>query len=168
MVYVESDLARRAYGHEHEHWMMKALTRVGGRIMIVYLALKVIDITMKDEWGLLFLNTLQSNMFLLEMMVGIIIPLIIVFSPLADKKYGLLVYAWMVVIGVVMNRLNCVFTSMYVSGDYFPSVFEFAVSIGLVAAGCLIYSFLVENFHILGNHFARQVDIDESDVHNLI
>ena len=168
MVYVESDLARRAYGHEHEHWIMKALTRVGGRIMIVYLLLKVADITMKGEWNLLFLNTLQSNMFLLEMFLGVILPLGIVFSKLADKKYGLLLYSWLVVIGVVMNRLNCVFTSMYVSGDYFPSVFEFAVSIGLIAAGCIIYSFLVENFHILGKHFARQVHIDKEDVRNLI
>ena len=168
MVYVESDLARRAYGHEHEHWIMKGLTRVGGRIMIVYLLLKVVDITLKGEWNLLFLNTLQSNMFLLEMVLGVILPLGIVFSKLADRKYGLLAYSWLVVIGVVMNRLNCVFTSMYVTGDYFPSILEVSVSIGLIAAGCIIYSFFVENFHILGRRFARQVNVDKENVRNLI
>ena len=42
------------------------------------------------------------------------------------------------------------------SGDYFPSVFEFAVSIGLVSAGCLVYGIIVENFNVLGNERATQ------------
>ena len=83
-------------------------------------------------------------------------PLIIIFSPLAYKKWGVLTYSWLVVIGVVMNRLNCAFTAMYKSGDYFPSVFEFAVSIGLVSAGCLVYGVIVENFNVLGNKRATQ------------
>ena len=107
-------------------------------------------------------------MFLLEMVLGVILPLGIVFSKLADRKYGLLAYSWLVVIGVVMNRLNCVFTSMYVTGDYFPSILEVSVSIGLIAAGCIIYSFFVENFHILGRRFARQVNVDKENVRNLI
>ena len=45
---------------------------------------------------------------------------------------------------------------MYKSGDYFPSVFEFAVSIGLVSAGCLVYGVIVENFNVLGNQRATQ------------
>ena len=99
---------------------------------------------------------MQSNLYLLEMVGGILVPLFIIFSPLAHRKYGVLVYSWLVVAGVVLNRMNCVFTAMYKSGDYFPSPFEFAVSIGLVSIGCLAYGIIVENFNVLGSRRATQ------------
>ena len=52
MVYVESDLARRNYAHTIDQNIMLQLTRVGGRIMLVYLALKLFDITRQGQWGL--------------------------------------------------------------------------------------------------------------------
>ncbi|XOQ26641.1 MAG: Polysulfide reductase NrfD [Mitsuokella multacida] len=159
MVCVESDLARRNYHHVVDPNMMVQLTRVGGRIMIVYLLLKLFDITRQGQWHLVFQGSMQSNLYLLEMIGGIIIPLFIIFSPLAHRKYGTLVYSWLVVLGVVLNRMNCVFTAMYQSGNYFPSVFEFAVSIGLVSAGCLAYGIIVENFNVLGPHRATQYHI---------
>ena len=156
MVYVESDLARRNYAHTIDQNIMLQLTRVGGRIMIVYLILKIIDLTRQGQWGLVFQGSMQSNLYLLEMIGGILVPLAIIFSPLAHRKYGLLAYSWLVVLGVVLNRMNCVFTAMYKSGDYFPSVFEFAVSIGLVSVGCLAYGLIVENFNVLGSRRATQ------------
>jgi Ni/Fe-hydrogenase subunit HybB-like protein len=163
MVYIESALAKSAYGHEVSHDILKQLLRVGGRIMAVYLLLKVGDITYKGEWNLLFLNTLQSNMYLLEMVFGIIVPIIIIFSPLAKSRAGLMTYAWLTAIGVVLNRMNCVFTAMYTSGSYFPSIGEFAVSIGLVAVGCLVYGLTVENFNVIGGKHAVQVKVSQNN-----
>lgn len=156
MVCVESDLARRNYAHRIDPHIMLQLTRVGGRIMIVYLILKIIDLTRQGQWGLVFQGSMQSNLYLLEMVGGILVPLFIIFSPLAHRKYGVLVYSWLVVAGVVLNRMNCVFTAMYKSGEYFPSPFEFAVSIGLVSIGCLAYGLIVENFNVLGARRATQ------------
>ena len=45
---------------------------------------------------------------------------------------------------------------MYKSGEYFPSPFEFAVSIGLVSIGGLAYGIIVENFNVLGARRATQ------------
>lgn len=72
-----------------------------------------------------------------------------------------MIYAWLTVLGVILNRLNCVFTSMYESGSYFPGVGEIIVSVGLISMGILIYCFLVENFNIIGNARAVQVRIDK-------
>ncbi len=72
-------------------------------------------------------------------------------------------------LGVIFNRLNCVFTSMYESGSYFPGIGEIIVSAGLVSLGILVYCFLVENFNIIGNARAVQVKIDkDKDIKNLI
>ena len=165
MVYCESDLSRRAFGHCVDSLVMKSLTRTGASAMLFYLALKIFDLTRYELWGTLFNGSLQSNMYLLEIGVGVLAPLIIHFTPLVDKKNGLLVYAWLVVAGLVFNRLNCVFTSLYKTGNYFPSIFEIAVTVGLCAAGCLLYCFLVENFNILGGEHAHQVHIDAKNTH---
>lgn len=155
MVCVETELARRAYSHEIEVRVLKRLSRVGGRVMVAYLLLKLYDLAAKNQWDLLVANTLQSNLYLLEMVIGIIIPICLIFSPLVNTRRGLLAYAGLTVFGVVFNRMNCVFTSMY-SGNYFPTVWEFIVSIGLVSIGCLVYCFIVENFRVIGDEYAVQ------------
>jgi len=167
VVYVENDFARRSYGHEVPQDILRQLARVGARIMVVYLLLKIVDISMKGEWGLLFLNTLQSNLYLCEMIFGIVVPIFIIFSPLAKTRNGLFIYAWLTMLGVVLNRMNCVFTSMYASGGYFPSIGEFAVSIGLISIGCLLYGFFVENFRILDNKYAMQVQLREEEIKDI-
>ena len=169
MVTIETTLAKTAYGHEIPHNIMLKLTRVGAGMMFVYLLLKLYDLFEKHEWNYVFQGTLQSNMYCVEMLFGILIPLVIIVSPLSKKRGGLLTYATLTVFGVILNRLNCVFTSMYESGSYFPGIGEIIVSVGLISLGVLIYCFLVENFNIIGNERAVQVKIDkDKDIKNLI
>ena len=169
MVTIETTLAKTAYGHEIPHNIMLKLTRVGAGMMFVYLLLKLYDLFEKHEWNYVFQGTLQSNMYCVEMLFGILIPLMIIVSPLSKKRGGLLTYAVLTVLGVILNRLNCVFTSMYESGSYFPGIGEIIVSVGLISLGVLIYCFLVENFNIIGNERAVQVKIDkDKDIKNLI
>lgn len=169
MVTIETTLAKTAYGHEIPHNIMLKLTRVGAGMMFVYLLLKLYDLFEKHEWNYVFQGTLQSNMYCVEMLFGILIPLMIIVSPLSKKRGGLLTYAVLTVLGVILNRLNCVFTSMYESGSYFPGIGEIIVSVGLISLGVLIYCFLVENFNIIGDERAVQVKIDkDKDIKNLI
>ena len=169
MVTVETTLAKSAYGHEIPHNIMMKLNQIGASIMGAYLLLKLYDLFEKHEWGYVFQGSLQSNMYCLEMVFGIIVPIIVIISPLSKKRWGLLTYAWLTVLGVILNRLNCVFTSMYESGSYFPGIGEIIVSAGLISMGVLIYCFLVENFNIIGNERAVQIKIDkDKDIKNLI
>ena len=162
MVCIESELARRAYRHEIPTNVLKNLTRVGARIMIVYLALKIYDILAQGQLGMLFAGNLQSNMFLLELILGIIVPLGIIFSPYAKTRNGLMIYSLLVAGGVVLNRMNMVFTSMYTSGNYFPSIWEFIVSAGLLSVGCLLYCFIVENFVVIGESYAVPAKVQDA------
>ena len=162
MVCIETELARRAYRHEIPTNVLKNLTRVGARIMAAYLALKLFDIIAQGQVGLLFAGNMQSNMFLLELFLGIIIPLGIIFSPYAKTRNGLLTYSLLVAGGVVLNRMNMVFTSMYTSGSYFPSIWEFIVSAGLISVGCLLYCFIVENFVVIGESYAVPAKVQDA------
>jgi len=169
MVTVESYFAKKAYGHEVKHEVLLSLNRVGARIMLVYLLMKLYDLATRQQWGNVFQGNLQSNLYCLELLLGIIVPLLIIFTPLAKKEAGLMAYAGLVVLGVIGNRMNCVFTSLYETGNYFPHPGEFIVSGGLVAAGILMYCFVVENFNIIGNERATQVKIvADNDIKKLL
>lgn len=164
MLCLETELARRAYSHTIPVDVLKMLSRVGGRVMVAYALIRFGDLFYNGNFGLLFNGTFPSNMFWLEMIVGIFIPLGIIFSPLANRRGWLVTYGALTVAGVVLDRMNYVFTSMapYHTAAYFPSVWEILISVGLVSLGCLIYCFIVENFNVLGGAHAIQTKIQQA------
>ncbi|MFZ5642830.1 MAG: NrfD/PsrC family molybdoenzyme membrane anchor subunit [Bacillota bacterium] len=152
MVTFENLLAGRALGHRTDTNVLQSLIKVSGYLMLAYLGLKIFDLFYRGAAGLVFKGNFEGNMFLLEMIAGVVVPLIICFTPrLRETKAGLMSFSVLVVAGVIINRMNVVFTGMSGSmgGFYFPSFIEWGVSIGLVAIGVLGYLFVVENFSIL-------------------
>lgn len=166
MVTVESLLAGRAHGHRPPMDVLQPLIKVSGYVMLGYLALKIIDLIYRGAAGLVFRGNLEGNMFLLEMVLGIIVPLVICFTPkLRSSVAGLASFGVLVVAGVVLNRMNVVFTGMSgaMGGYYFPSLVEWAVSLGLVSIGVLVYLFVVENFNILPERQADSAPVLRQD-----
>ncbi|MTI80279.1 MAG: Ni/Fe-hydrogenase cytochrome b subunit [Firmicutes bacterium] len=154
MVTIETTLAGKALGHHVENSILRSLVRIAGSLMVIYLALRIIDLANRSALGYVFAGGLESNMFLLEMVAGVIIPIIIAFSPWSASRSGLVTFGVLTASGVVINRMNVVFTGMYqaLGPGYFPSWMEWAVTIGLVCGAVLAYLFIAENFNILGNH----------------
>ncbi|KAF1084179.1 putative Ni/Fe-hydrogenase 2 b-type cytochrome subunit [Sporotomaculum syntrophicum] len=159
MVTVETFLGARAHGHKPDISLLQSFIKISGYVMLVYLLLKVVDLYYRGAAGLVFAGNLEGNLFLLEMVCGVLIPIIICFTPqLRNSVSGLVTFGVLVVSGVILNRMNVVFTGMadFMGGAYFPSVIEWLVTIGLIAIGVLGYLFIVENFHILPSHTPGQ------------
>ena len=153
MICVESTVASRAFKHKVPVAVLHGLAKISCYGMMLYLVLKIYDVVDRGVFGLMFANNLPGNLFLLELFLGLLIPIGIVFSPWGKTRMGLFWYGMFVSGGVVFNRLDIVFVGMSktTGGFYMPSLMEATVSIGLVAFGCLAYCFVVENFHILGH-----------------
>lgn len=153
MICVESILAGKAFNHNIPTRVLHGLAKMSCYAMLVYLALKMYDLSARGILGLILVGNLEGNLFLVELVFGIIIPIGIVFSKFGKTRGGLLTYGLLVSGGVVLNRLNIVFVGMSKAsgGIYIPSIWECAVSVGLVAMGCLAYCFVVENFRIFGH-----------------
>ncbi|MDD4334452.1 MAG: Ni/Fe-hydrogenase cytochrome b subunit, partial [Desulfotomaculaceae bacterium] len=152
MITVEGTLAARAYGREPETPIFSSLTKVTLVMLIIYLIVKVVDLVYRGVLSMAFNGSLESNMFLIEMIVFIILPIIMYASPsIRNKQNGVLIASILVVVGVVFNRMNVVFTGMAkaMGGSYFPSIWEWALTIGMWSALILVYCFIVENFPIL-------------------
>lgn len=151
MVCVEASLAGRVFGHKVPLEVLTGLARISGRVMLLYLVLKVYDLVSRGAAPLLWNGDLEGNLFLAELLLGVVLPVVLVFSKWAKTEKGLMAYGILTTAGVIMNRMNTVFTSMVRSseGAYFPSVWEFVISVGLISIGCLCYCFIVENFNVL-------------------
>lgn len=151
MICVETTLAGWSYNHWVPIPVLRKLIRISGYVMIVYLVLKIYDLVSRGVFNLMFAGNYEGNLFLVEMILGIIIPIIIAFSGFSATRGGLFTFGFLVSAGVVLNRMNVVVTGMTRSTgvSYMPSFWEFTVTIGLVAIGALAYCFIVENFKIL-------------------
>lgn len=129
---------------------LKGLSKVSGCIMLGYLVIKIADLVSRGAFSHVFSGSFEGNMFLLEMVIGVIIPIIICFSPMIKKKSGLALFSGLAIIGIVLSRVNVIVVGMYdaLGPGYVPSWIEWGISIGLLAFVILVYTFIVENFAI--------------------
>jgi Ni/Fe-hydrogenase subunit HybB-like protein len=142
MVIVESHLSHRAFDRELESGLTVKLARISAWVLVVYFALKMTEIVRQGAFPLIFRLNYPSLLFLLEVGVGIALPLIIFAVPrLRSSKNGLFLYGLSVVSGLVINRLNVSITGFEsLNGRrYAPSWQELAVSVALVATGVFIF-----------------------------
>ena len=142
MTVVESWFSRRAFGKPIETHLLSRLSRVSVIVLALYLAIRVRDLLGRDALSTLFPFTPTSAMFLLEIGIGVVIPMVL----LASERFRasarrLAVTKGMVVIGFILNRLNVSVTAVEAATghSYLPSVPEFLVSMGLVAVGMWIF-----------------------------
>ena len=152
MATIEGTLAARTYQRKPELHVFSDLTKVTMWMLIIYLIVKIIDLNYRGVFSSAFNGSFESNMFLLEIIGFVILPIVMYAIPgIRTKQWGVFTASVLVVAGVILNRLNVVFTGMAKSlgGQYFPSLWEFLVTIGMWCALILIYCFIAENFPIL-------------------
>ncbi|NLT94539.1 MAG: polysulfide reductase NrfD [Clostridia bacterium] len=150
VVVFETLFSSKLRNQEVDMEALKGLAKVSACIMIGYLVLKIGDLISKGAFSHVFSGTVEGNMFLLEMIIGVVLPIIIAFSPMITKKSGLALFSGCAIIGVVLNRFNVIIVGMYdaLGPGYVPSWIEWGISIGLMAVVILMYTFIVENFAI--------------------
>ena len=153
MIALESVVAHFTYKHLVPMSILKTLARIGGTVMLVYLVLRFADLYYHGKIGLLREGSFESAAFLVEIGIGLVLPLCIVFTSLVNSRFWLVIYGILTVSGVILNRLNVVITGMWqeTGSPYFPAITEILVTVGLVAGGILAYMVLCENFNILGD-----------------
>lgn len=156
MVILESIWSERSFGKHVDRKVLGLLQKISACIMLGYFLLKFIDLARLGELGLIFGSGYESAFFLFEMVGLVLLPVLIAFTPWGKTTAGLLVFSVLSIFGVVMSRINVVFTGMFraVGPGYVPSIVEWGITLGLLAAIGLAYIFIVENFNIFldGDH----------------
>ncbi|MBW2000854.1 MAG: polysulfide reductase NrfD, partial [Deltaproteobacteria bacterium] len=153
MVVFESLAAARALRREPEMEVLTPLARFMPVLIGIYLAFKLADMFARGTYTYLLDGTLQSNAFLAEMVLGLILPFVLFLIKRVRESAGWLFFAsTLYVLGVALNRVNVFiigFTPPYMVARYFPAIGELAVTIGLIAAFLFFYKLFVVVFPVL-------------------
>lgn len=147
MTIFESYLSLRAFRKRLDFELLNKLGAVAAVTLVVYLVIRVIDMQGRGVLAMAFQPTYEGRMFLAEMLLGVIAPIIMLLVPrIRNNQFGLFVSALMVVLGFVMNRINVAITGMDRSSgvNYFPSWTELAVTASIVGVGFLLFGLAVK------------------------
>jgi Ni/Fe-hydrogenase subunit HybB-like protein len=149
----------RLYRRPVDLAMLGSLGRAGAVILGLYLAGKILDLVLRGQVVTLASGQWEVGFFLAELALGALIPIALMLLPGTRKSpVGLATAAASAVAGVILNRLDVGITGLLRSAhmSYFPSLAEFALSLGVFAAAGLAFLFLVENYRIFENTPARE------------
>ncbi|MBI3945183.1 MAG: Ni/Fe-hydrogenase cytochrome b subunit [Armatimonadetes bacterium] len=136
MTIFESFLSHRAFGTRLHRDVLVGLGKAASRVMLVCLALRIGDLAWRGKLGLLVEGSAESGFFLLEVLLGVVLPAILFHLPAIRKSdTGLFYAALLFICGFVLNRMDVSITGMRGSGVYFPAWTEVAISIFIVACG---------------------------------
>jgi Ni/Fe-hydrogenase subunit HybB-like protein len=151
MTILESYLSERAFGRRLEMDLLEPLARGMVVALGVYGLVRVIVIVNNGAAATLLHPGYEGTMFLLEMVVGVVLPVgLLVIERVRTNPTGLVVAALAAVLGFVMNRLNVSVTGMEAAAGvrYVPSWMEIVVSLGLVALGFALFALAVRHLPV--------------------
>ncbi len=153
MVIMESLISSRSFKLKPEMPVLSRLGRMIGPLLGIYLAFKLGDMFIRETFIYFLDPGVEGLMFIIELMIGVIIPMRIFFSEKALKSPGwLFTGSILVVFGVLLNRLNVFligYTAPFATTSYFPSVGEISVTLGFIAIEILLYRLFVKIFPII-------------------
>lgn len=139
MVSLESILSSRAFGHKPNMEILSGLARGCLITSVIYLALKIYFLAKGVGIGAAFDGSMEANMFLLEMVVGVIAPVVLLSMKGWRESLNRIFAVNIVVIsGVLLNRLNVAIFGVYRSQSgtgfgYSPSWMEFVVTLAFIS-----------------------------------
>jgi formate dehydrogenase iron-sulfur subunit len=115
--------------------------------LFAYLVFRLGDMTVRGQWTGAFTGRL-GFVFSAEILLGGIVPLVLLATkPLRERREVLFAASLLAVVGVAFNRMNVVLFAMTFRGrmpwgapeSYLPSIVEWGVSIGLIAATIFLF-----------------------------
>ena len=151
MVTLESLITSYLYRRKPETQLLAKLGKAAVWVLGLYLVVRLGEIIYAGEFALIFNGQWESYLFIIEICLTAVIPMILLSIPRVRRSLpGLWTCAWMVVIGFVFNRINTSGVSMLrnIGDEYFPLWTEIVISVGVVSAAVLAFMFMVEKFNV--------------------
>jgi Ni/Fe-hydrogenase subunit HybB-like protein len=145
MVSTETMLSAKAFNHKVDKEIFFGLARGTLITLSIYLAFKLYFLVTNAGIGAAFDGSLEANMYLLEMFLGIVLPIALLASKnTRTNMTGIFSVNILVIVGVLVNRLNvCLFSMQEYNtaqgASYFPTLMEFFLTLGVVSLGIFLF-----------------------------
>ena len=136
----------KAWKRQFRTTQLAAMGKITFWSLLVYLVFRLGDMVIRGQFGSAFSGGLGS-LFAVELLLGCIPLALSADRRLRANPAVLFVGALLTVLGVVLNRVNVVLLAMSLKGpmpqiapeSYSPSIFEWGISIGLIAATIFLF-----------------------------
>lgn len=148
-VVLESSVSSRAFGRPSEYRLLAPLGRIAAGLMALFLVLRVGDLALRGQLGLLLAFDRFTFWFTVEMLLAVASIGVLLQPNIAHSN--LFRGGMLILLAGALYRFS-VFLIAYQPAPgavYFPSVGEIMVTVGLVAAEIAAYIFIVRRFPIL-------------------
>jgi len=138
MVSLETIISSRVFNHKPDMEILSGLARGILIAGVIYLTLKFIKL-FKGGIGMAFDGSMEANMYLLEIIVGAIVPIVLLLMKnIRENLNSILFVDILVIAGIILNRLNVSIFGLYrnqaATGlSYFPSWMEFVVTLAFIS-----------------------------------
>jgi Ni/Fe-hydrogenase subunit HybB-like protein len=142
MTIFESYMSSKAFGKQLELPLVISLGRTLLVLLAVYSVLRFQDLYHRGVLALLTHLNYETSLFLLEVTIGLGLPIALLMTRrIRESVGGLYIAAVLVVLGFITNRLNVSITGMEASAGlhYVPRWTEFAVTGSIIGAGFAIF-----------------------------
>ena len=153
MVIFESLITSRSFKLKPETHVLSGLGNMVAPILGIYLAFKIGDMVIRQTFVYLNEFSFPAVMFVIEVVLGIVVPLRIFMSPkLSKSPLGLFIGSGLVIFGVLLNRINnfiVAYNPPYHLVTYYPAIGEIVVTLGFVALEILLFRAAVMIFPIV-------------------
>jgi len=154
MVMIEAIMVHRHLRQPDETDLLAVLTRIISWFLAIYLVLKVYALLFLSH-GPLFDRPVLTALFLVEMGVGVVIPMVLFFRQRIRTDDRLQLWAaTMVVVGLALNRFNVSMFGLIQRNQeiYYPSFLESLVTLGIISAEVILFFLVARYFPIFEHH----------------
>jgi formate dehydrogenase iron-sulfur subunit len=154
----------RAWGRELRVTQLAAMGKISFWSLLCYWIFRLSDMAVRGQFSNTFSGRL-GTLFAAEIIIGAVLPLsLLARAPLRSHPTVLFLGTALAAGGVVFNRVNVVIAAMDLKGampqfapaSYTPSVFEWGVSVGLIAASIFLFGLGARLMPILPKEEAGQ------------
>jgi Ni/Fe-hydrogenase subunit HybB-like protein len=152
MIIVESRLSSRAFGKGLELPLLQKVAKALAVALAFYAAVRLADMARLGVVGEIFTGSREARFFQLEMLIGVVIPLVLLVLPAVRRNSERLFGASaLVVAGLVVNRLDVSLTGLEgaMGGHYVPTIAEGIITLMLVGCGVAAFTVAVRYLPIM-------------------
>lgn len=157
MVSFETIISSRVFKHAVDPAVFRGLARISIWVIGFYLLYKLGVLASGPGFGAALDGSREANLYLLEMIGGVVAPLAVLLTRGGRETIGGIVTADVLVIaGILLNRMNVCIFGLYRDqasrgASYFPTLWEFALTAGLVAFAIFLFKMAAKHLPLLSS-----------------
>jgi Ni/Fe-hydrogenase subunit HybB-like protein len=153
IIIVEATMSHKWMGQDDESELLETLAKILPWGLALYLGIKIYSLLALTD-GALFDRPVLVALFAVEVVGGVVAPLVMLMSSRVREHNRLrATAAWLVIGGLILNRFNVsMFGMMHKGAIYYPSFIESVVTIGIIAAHILFFVLIAKYFPVFEHH----------------